>query len=145
MSELHVFSSYSLAPTIFSDMEIFILVYRNYNAVKTRRYSCPCAVFIELSTTPWRLMRSGGIPPPFFTSALDGGVWSASRPDQITPWEGAPGTYWIWNWVGPRAGLDSAVKRKMSWPCLSSPRSVAIPTELRRLLQYYIRGPRHRI
>jgi hypothetical protein len=27
----------------------------------------------------------GGTAPPFFTSALDGGEWSASRPDRFTP------------------------------------------------------------
>jgi hypothetical protein len=30
---------------------------------------------------------SGGIDPPFMTSALDGGEWSASRPDCCTPGE----------------------------------------------------------
>jgi hypothetical protein len=28
---------------------------------------------------------SGGIAPPFLTSALDGGGWSASRPDRFGP------------------------------------------------------------
>jgi hypothetical protein len=31
----------------------------------------------------------------FLTSVLDGGEWSASRPDRFTPGEGAQGTYWI--------------------------------------------------
>jgi hypothetical protein len=30
---------------------------------------------------------SGGISPPFLTSALDGGEWSASRPCRFTPGE----------------------------------------------------------
>jgi hypothetical protein len=38
---------------------------------------------------------SGGIAPSFLTSALDGGKWSASRPDRLTPGERAPGTHWI--------------------------------------------------
>jgi hypothetical protein len=39
---------------------------------------------------PWRRMRE----------------WSASRPCRFTPGERAPGTHWIGDWVGPRAGLD---------------------------------------
>jgi hypothetical protein len=60
--------------------------------------------------------------PPFLTSALDGGEWSASRPCCFTPGERAPGTHWIGGWVGPRAGLDSMKKR------------AAIPTEPTNLL-----------
>jgi hypothetical protein len=45
--------------------------------------------------------------PPFLTSALDGGEWSALRPGEIPP-----GTHWIGDWVGPRAGLDAVEKRK---------------------------------
>jgi hypothetical protein len=37
---------------------------------------------------------SGGIPPPFLTSALDGGEWS-SLPDRINPGEIGPGTRWL--------------------------------------------------
>jgi hypothetical protein len=48
------------------------------------------------------------------TSALDGGEWSASRPGRFTPRERAPGTHWIGDWVGPRAGLDVVVKKKTS-------------------------------
>jgi hypothetical protein len=50
------------------------------------------------------------------TSALDGGEWSASRPDHLTPRERAPGTYWIVRWVVPRAVLDAVVKRKIPSP-----------------------------
>jgi hypothetical protein len=49
----------------------------------------------------------GDIPPPFLTSALDVGEWSASRPGRFIPWEIAFGTHWIKGWVGPRAGLDA--------------------------------------
>jgi hypothetical protein len=55
---------------------------------------------------------SGGIIPPFLTSALDGVEWSASRPGGFTPGEIGPGTYWIGGWVGPRAGLGVVEKRK---------------------------------
>jgi hypothetical protein len=50
------------------------------------------------------------------TSALDGGEWSASRPSRFTPKETAPGTHWIGGWVGPRAVLNSVVKRKIPSP-----------------------------
>jgi hypothetical protein len=48
----------------------------------------------------------------FFTSALDGGEWSASRLDRFTLGESAPGTHWIEGWVNPRAGLDDVEERK---------------------------------
>jgi hypothetical protein len=51
--------------------------------------------------------------PPFFTSALDGGEWSASRPSRFPPGEGAHGTHWIGGWMGPRACLDVMEKRKI--------------------------------
>jgi hypothetical protein len=50
------------------------------------------------------------------TSALDGGEWSTSRPGRFTPREKAPGTHWIGGWVGPRAVLDAAVKKKITSP-----------------------------
>jgi hypothetical protein len=48
----------------------------------------------------------------FLTSALVGVEWSASRPDRITPGERAPGTHWMGDWVGLRAGLDDVERRK---------------------------------
>jgi hypothetical protein len=56
--------------------------------------------------TQWTLWGSGGISPQL-TSALDGGEWLASR----------PGTHWITDWVGPKAGLDAVEYRKISCPC----------------------------
>jgi hypothetical protein len=53
----------------------------------------------------------------FLTLALDGGEWSASRPGRFTPWGNASGTHWIGGWVGPKAGLDAVVKRKIPSPC----------------------------
>jgi hypothetical protein len=47
------------------------------------------------------------------SSALDEGEWSASRPGRFIPRETAPGTHWIGGWVGPRAVLDAAVRRKI--------------------------------
>jgi hypothetical protein len=49
----------------------------------------------------------------FLTSALDGGECSPSHPGLSTPRESALGTHWIGGWVGPRAGLDAVVRRKM--------------------------------
>jgi hypothetical protein len=46
----------------------------------------------------------------FFTSALVGGEWSASRPSRFIPGERASGTHWIGGWVGSRAGLDDMEK-----------------------------------
>jgi hypothetical protein len=48
----------------------------------------------------------------FFTSALAGGEWSASRPGRFTPGEKAPGTHWIEGWENHRVGLDDVEKRK---------------------------------
>jgi hypothetical protein len=48
----------------------------------------------------------------FLTSALAGGELSASRSCRFTTGERASGTHWVGGWVGPRAGLDNADKRK---------------------------------
>jgi hypothetical protein len=56
---------------------------------------------------------SGGIAPPFLTSALDGGEWSASRPCCFIPGERAPSTHSIGGWVGPRVGLHTVEKRNI--------------------------------
>jgi hypothetical protein len=47
------------------------------------------------------------------TLALDVGEWSASRPGRFTPSKRAPGIHWAGGWVGPRAVLDTTVKRKI--------------------------------
>jgi hypothetical protein len=61
------------------------------------------------------------------TSALDGGEWSASRPDRFTPRERSPGTHWIGGWVGPIAVLDTVVKRKIPSPHQeSNPRTLIV-------------------
>jgi hypothetical protein len=49
-------------------------------------------------------------------SALDGLEWSVSHSGRFTPRERAPGTHWIGDWVGLRAVLDAAVKRKIPSP-----------------------------
>jgi hypothetical protein len=51
----------------------------------------------------------------FLTSAIDGGVWSASHPGRFTPKERAPCTHWIGG-LGPRAGVDTVAKKKFPAP-----------------------------
>jgi len=46
------------------------------------------------------------------TWALNGGELSDSLSGRFTPREGAPGTHWVEGWLGPKAVLDTAVKRK---------------------------------
>jgi hypothetical protein len=63
----------------------------------------PCKVKVKQSLyTPWR--RLGGeeySSYSFSTSALDGGEWSASRPDRaFTPGERTLGTHCKGGWVG---------------------------------------------
>jgi hypothetical protein len=55
----------------------------------------------------------------FLTSALDGSERSASRPGRFTARERAAVTHWIGGWVGPRAGLDTVVKRKIPSPAMN--------------------------
>jgi hypothetical protein len=51
---------------------------------------------------------SGGIAPPFLTSALDGGDWSASRLGRFTR-----GVHRIGGLVGPRTSLNAVEKRNI--------------------------------
>jgi hypothetical protein len=53
-------------------------------------------------------LRSEDIAPSFFTSAPDGGEWSASHPGRFNP--RAPGTHLIGDWMDPRFGLDDVEK-----------------------------------
>jgi hypothetical protein len=46
----------------------------------------------------------------FFTSILDWGERSDSRPGRFTPGERARDIHWIGGWVGPKTGLDEAEK-----------------------------------
>jgi hypothetical protein len=59
----------------------------------------------------------------FLTSALDGGELSAPRPGCFTSRERTPGSHWIGGWVGPRAILDAVVKKILSPPRESNPRT----------------------
>jgi hypothetical protein len=57
-------------------------------------------------------MGSEGVAPLFFTSTLDGGEWSAARPDRFIPKERALCSQWIGGDMGPRVGLDAIEERK---------------------------------
>jgi hypothetical protein len=48
----------------------------------------------------------------FSTSVIVGGEWSASCPGRFTCRERAPGTRWIEDWVGLKAGVDDMKKWK---------------------------------
>jgi hypothetical protein len=52
----------------------------------------------------------------FFTSALIGGEWSASRPDHFTLKGIALDTCWIGHCLGPRTGLDDVERRGIFGP-----------------------------
>jgi hypothetical protein len=88
------------------------------------------------------MWRSAGIAPPFLTSGLDGGLWSASRPGRFIPEERAHSTHYIGGWVGFRTGLDDVERRKI----LLLPRfelrplchPVTVPTVLSRLSRGYL-------
>jgi hypothetical protein len=75
----------------------------------TWKINCPCASWRR--TGEWRYSSMHSL-----TSALDGGEWSASRPDRFTSRKRAPGTHWIGGWVGSRAVLDAVVKEKIPSP-----------------------------
>jgi hypothetical protein len=68
-----------------------------------------------LSTMPWRDWGNGGITPPFLTTALNGGEWSASRLCRFTPGERASGTHWIGGWA-PAPGWTLWRKQKLARP-----------------------------
>jgi hypothetical protein len=92
---------------------------------------------LKLSTTPcrrvgkWRYSSTHSL-----TSALDGGEWSASRPDRFNPRERAPGAHWI---GGPRAVLDAVVKRKIPSPRReSNPRTPIVQLVTQRYTDWAI-------
>jgi hypothetical protein len=77
------------------------------------RQNCPSALTEHHAMKAY--WGSGGVPR-IFTSALDGGEWSASRPGRFIRRERAPGTHWIGGWVGRIAGPHPVVKIEISSP-----------------------------
>jgi hypothetical protein len=77
-------------------------------------------VLYLLRTTPWTFMGSGGIAPRFLTSILDGGEWSASRPDRFVSEERARSIHWKGGWIRPRASLVIMENRIISSLCRES-------------------------
>jgi hypothetical protein len=59
-------------------------------------------------------MGSGGTAPPFLTSGLDGGEWSASRSCRFTPEERGPCIHWTGGWMGLRTSPDAVEKGTIS-------------------------------
>jgi len=57
----------------------------------------------------------------FLTSALEESEWSASHLE-FTPEEKATSTHWIIGCMGPKAGLDVAVSRKIPAPARNETR-----------------------
>jgi hypothetical protein len=66
------------------------------------------------------VLGSGGIAPRVRDLEVSGSVTHR----QLYPQKRATGTHWIGGSVGPRAGLDAVMKRKIPSPCRhSNPRS----------------------
>jgi hypothetical protein len=57
------------------------------------------------------------------TSAINGREWSVSSPYRFNSGERDQDTHWIRGWAGPRTGLGSMAKRKISFHCRESNRS----------------------
>jgi hypothetical protein len=92
-------------------MRICVAVWRSW---KKKKIKVSCYM-------PWRLMGERRYNSySYWTSALDGGEWSASRPGRALPPGKGPPVHWIGGWVGPRAGLDAGARRKILCPCRGS-------------------------
>jgi hypothetical protein len=95
-----------------SVLVLFSQVDYNITMLKGKDKIVPELLFLTKHHTMKAYWGSGFIAPRF----LDGGEWSPSLPGRFTSRERAPGTHWIGDWVGSRAGLDTVVKRKISNP-----------------------------
>jgi hypothetical protein len=80
---------------------------------ETSSKQCSQSIKAKKNTIHEHVWRSGGIAPPFLTSTLDGGEWSASRPSRFTHEERDPCTLCTGSWVGPTVGLVTVEKRKI--------------------------------
>jgi hypothetical protein len=84
-----------------------------HRAVKVKVKLSLCLPKHHAMKTYW---GSGGIAPRILDFGTRWGEWSALRPGHFIPRERAPGTHWIWGWVGPRTGLNTVVRRKIPSP-----------------------------
>jgi hypothetical protein len=65
-------------------------------------------------------MLCGGVVAQFLSIlilVLYGGKWSVVYPIHITPREIGSSNFQTGGWIGPRAGLDVADKKEISYPC----------------------------
>jgi hypothetical protein len=71
------------------------------------------------------------------------GEWSASRHDRaFPPGKGPLSSHWTGGWVGPRAGMDTEVRRKILSPLPRiEPRSIGRPVRSQTLLTELPRLP----
>jgi hypothetical protein len=87
-------------------------LFPNFGKVKVKLSLC-----FNLAPRHVGVLGSGDMLPRI----LDLGTrwrWVVSfTPGHFTPRERAPGTHWIGSWMGPRAGLDTVLKRKIPSPC----------------------------
>jgi hypothetical protein len=112
-----------------------VLNSRSDNVIKKVKLSLcfNCAPCHESVLDEWRYSSTHSL-----TSALDGGEWPALRPGRFTTTGRANVILWIGSWVGPRAGLNAVVKRKIPSPCRDSNPRLSKPQPSGLLLSYPI-------
>jgi hypothetical protein len=89
-----------------------LIVWRNVGyALDGVTQKWACSKKVKLSLCHEDIWGSGGIAPPFLTSALDWGEWLVQRIGHFTLGETTPGTHLIGGSVGPRAGLDDVMRK----------------------------------
>jgi hypothetical protein len=71
--------------------------------IQLRRFMNERQSFIKLPLCHEDVWESGGIAPPFLTSVLGGGEWSASLSGYFISGERAMSTHWIRDWVDPQS------------------------------------------
>jgi hypothetical protein len=70
-------------------------------------------ILIKTVPLPPCRRQGGEYSYSFLTAALDGGwVVSVTPRPRFTPAERIPGTHCTGGWMGPRAGLDTEVRKK---------------------------------
>jgi hypothetical protein len=82
------------------------------------------------------IWRSGGISPPFLTSAMDEYEWPASCPYPFIPGEKFPGTHWIWS-----QSECFREEKKLTLPGMDPGPSAHNPSRCIKIVAiYYIKG-----